>query len=63
MYCYKCGKELGEKVNFCPYCGAEQRAFEGDASCTDVYMENSDGAFRLVMTDEDFMNDRILFVG
>lgn len=28
MYCYKCGKELGENVNFCPYCGAEQKNTE-----------------------------------
>ncbi|MGM9549207.1 MAG: zinc-ribbon domain-containing protein [Faecousia sp.] len=25
MYCYNCGKEISETVNFCPYCGAEQR--------------------------------------
>lgn len=24
MYCYNCGKEIEENLNFCPYCGAKQ---------------------------------------
>lgn len=24
MFCYKCGREISEQGNFCPYCGAEQ---------------------------------------
>ena len=23
MYCYQCGKQVGEDVKFCPYCGAQ----------------------------------------
>ncbi len=24
MYCKKCGRQIADGVNFCPYCGAEQ---------------------------------------
>lgn len=24
MYCKNCGKEIGDNVNFCPFCGASQ---------------------------------------
>lgn len=25
MYCYKCGREIPEDANVCPYCGVEQQ--------------------------------------
>lgn len=25
MYCYKCGKDIGENNRFCPFCGVEQK--------------------------------------
>lgn len=27
VYCVKCGREISEEMNYCPYCGALQRGF------------------------------------
>ncbi|MEM2342072.1 MAG: DUF4342 domain-containing protein [Candidatus Bathyarchaeia archaeon] len=28
VYCMKCGKEISEEMNYCPYCGALQRGIK-----------------------------------
>lgn len=28
FYCVRCGREISEEMNYCPYCGAPQRGFK-----------------------------------
>ena len=54
MYCYKCGKQLQDDDNFCPYCGAKVKhddAYDG---------EINENASRDYISDNDiFFGDKI----
>lgn len=41
MFCTNCGREIGENINFCPYCGKAAAAGEGPIRCC-VQPENAD---------------------
>ena len=57
MYCYKCGKQLENDDNFCPYCGARVKI--NDESSKVVGEEKDE----TVNADKDYINDSDIFFG
>ncbi|MEM3716097.1 MAG: DUF4342 domain-containing protein [Candidatus Bathyarchaeia archaeon] len=43
VYCVKCGKEISEDANYCPYCGAQQKEVKRT-----VYEVSSDDLIRRI---------------
>ena len=58
MFCIKCGKELSDELNFCPYCGAKTaKSLSGNSSVSSI---QSDYPSHLDTKNEYVFNRKVL---
>ena len=57
MYCYKCGKQIGDDNNFCPYCGAKMKMHD------ESFQPTSEETTETTSENRDYISDNDIFFG